>query len=151
MRNTRARVKIATRAESDTQTGDRRVSFLLTRGNFHARSRISLAQLSQWKMRDYSYSRFTGKRGYSPVPVCSGFLDFSSSYPLLESLCTYKNVLLTNCARLRACLKEWKNFNTFKLILTAAIVQWDHHYLGVWRAFSTSHCNKELQHTVVLA
>ena len=103
--------------------------------------------------RKWGTTRSPGSRGRVVIPqspVCSGFLDLSSSYTVLESLWTHKNVLLSNCARLGAYLKAWKNSNTFKLILTATLVQWDHHCLGVWRAFCTSHCNKELQHTVAM-
>ena len=48
-------MKIATREESDTQTGDRRVSLLLTRGNFHARSRISFTQLSVFQAHEEAW------------------------------------------------------------------------------------------------
>ena len=60
-RNTRARVKIASRMESDTRREERNLSFLsapvlFVRGDFHARSHISLAQQFLDKLRAYLLS-----------------------------------------------------------------------------------------------
>ena len=69
-RNTRARVKIASRMESDTRREERNLSFLsapvlFVRGDFHARSHISLAQQFLDKLRAYLLS---------PTVICGSLL-----------------------------------------------------------------------------